>query len=1180
MLSQQMRSCDSTKIEAVVPSATGPLKNQDACRFVTIVPMLPTCSQLGLNCRHLSPTDTPSIALTNYNFHPTSKLQSTIEDSTLPLPTLIPKTQRFDRDACRFVPITTMLTTCGVLGLNCHHPSPIDDSLRFPFQRSSVDWVYSYFEDFSQSTACNAIRFGECSSTSLDRLWYLYSYIYKPTTTICYGIFIFLNSRHTSPIRSLPSVKHTTTPSTSLPLFTTRSFTTSSSTTRSTLQLSILLESTSAPSLSITLGPFFVNFIKSIIFLSLAAVDYKDNDPESPTRPDIRYKFESLHASPFRFLAISTPTTPFISIPFCTTNSTLHLLAFLESTVPSLPPPSRTLFVIFFLSPVRAVGRDTDAVTSTTTSYVSPSNFIKSIIFLSLSSVDNNSQASKDIATIVGDTEDKASPAVTIITNDTTAAVYFAVFDVESSADIMKTTTSSYLLSNNNRSSFNNGDIFGRTGTTTHILRSRRTTDILRSQRLKLFARNDAPVPVTMTTHVSSSPSEHVSSSSSFTVAVAPAVAVGAPSVVKMTTYAAIFITLLGSHIIDHGSLLYLTQQILLYNQQYVYDGGNNDSVSSVTVTYAVTMSSVTIIYAVTMTTSADEAQYDYHYCDTAVSIVSPFTVTVGATNNMTSAVSIASPSIGIDTESSIVIDAESSAVITKTTTSSSRLSNSNRSDSSTATMRMLLYKLNTVSDVDTMFKLNVDTTSPAIMKSYNTVYNLYFNTVFDSRSSISNDSDSFGRILLVIQHDPSIYNNPSSFNNAEDYSGRTGNNDNHYGDTTVSNSLIVTLKTYDTIYDLYFDTVVAITVAVGAPFVITMTTCDSSYHPTGTVLCPVYQQTIVAPIFITLLPSHIIDHGSVSYLTLQILLYNQQYVYDDGNKDSVSSVTVTYAVTMSSITVTYAVTMKTSADEAQYDCYYCDTAVSIASPSTVTVGDTDNMTSAVTQTITSHGTCTTNDGCTGEHDIDSYFDTVFDTAVSIASPSLGIDTESSIVIDTEFSTVSVASNTAPSTGNDSLATVTFDTVHSLYFDITFNTAINTAFTSASHVSPSNDIDSTSSAIYDGDSSAGNDSPTAVMVEPYDMQRDTSVLYDRNLSAITIMTTAVKMMTNDMNTAVYLAVIDAESSADITNAISSCASPQIISVLSTLMSLHRTLHLIITSLLFLFSNPYFDTISC
>ena len=42
----------------------------------------------------------------------------------------------------------------------------------------------------------------------------------------------------------------------------------------------------------------------------------------------------------------------------------------------------------------------------------------------------------------------------------------------------------------------------------------------------------------------------------------------------------------------------------------------------------------------------------------------------------------------------------------------------------------------------------------------------------------------------------------------------------------------------------------------------------------------------------------HIIDHGSVLYLVLQILLYNQPYVYDHSNNDSVSSVTVTSAVT------------------------------------------------------------------------------------------------------------------------------------------------------------------------------------------------------------------------------------------------------------------------------------------
>ena len=112
------------------------------------------------------------------------------------------------------------------------------------------------FGDYSQPTACIATRFGECSSTSLDKLWYTYSYIYIPAST---------------------------------------------------------------------------------------------------TVPNIRYKFESLHASPFWLLAILKPATPFISIALCNTSSTLHLMAFLESTIPSFQPPSWTLFVIFFLSPVGTV---------------------------------------------------------------------------------------------------------------------------------------------------------------------------------------------------------------------------------------------------------------------------------------------------------------------------------------------------------------------------------------------------------------------------------------------------------------------------------------------------------------------------------------------------------------------------------------------------------------------------------------------------------------------------------------------------------------------------------------------------------------------------------------------------------------------------------------------------------
>ena len=137
---------------------------------------------------------------------------------------------------------------------------------------------------------------------------------------------------------------------------------------------------------------------------------------------------------------------------------------------------------------------------------------------------------------------------------------------------------------------------------------------------------------------------------------------------------------------------------------------------------------------------------------------------------------------------------------------------------------------------------------------------------------------------------------------------------------------------------------------------------------------------------------------------------------------------------------------MKTSADEAQYDYYYCDTTVSIASLSTVMVDDTNNMTSAV----------------------------------SIASPSIGIDTESSIVIDTESSSVSSSYNNNNG-GIDK---------HMYVFNMT------------------------SFAFHNGIIAADNDAVSS--------------------AAVTIMTTAVKMMTNDMNTAVYFAVIDAESFADIT----------------------------------------------
>ena len=95
-------------------------------------------------------------------------------------------------------------------------------------------------------------------------------------------------------------------------------------------------------------------YLYSYIYRPLT-IDNEDNDSASTTKPDIRYEFKSLHASLFRFLVILKYTTPSISMTLCTTSTTLHLLAFLESTVPLFSPPSCTLFVIFFLSPVGAI---------------------------------------------------------------------------------------------------------------------------------------------------------------------------------------------------------------------------------------------------------------------------------------------------------------------------------------------------------------------------------------------------------------------------------------------------------------------------------------------------------------------------------------------------------------------------------------------------------------------------------------------------------------------------------------------------------------------------------------------------------------------------------------------------------------------------------------------------------
>ena len=64
------------------------------------------------------------------------------------------------------------------------------------YSASLLTQICLYFGNYSQSTACIETRFGECSSTLFHQLWYLYSYIYKLTTTIIsYRIYLFLNSQ-------------------------------------------------------------------------------------------------------------------------------------------------------------------------------------------------------------------------------------------------------------------------------------------------------------------------------------------------------------------------------------------------------------------------------------------------------------------------------------------------------------------------------------------------------------------------------------------------------------------------------------------------------------------------------------------------------------------------------------------------------------------------------------------------------------------------------------------------------------------------------------------------------------------------------------------------------------------------------------------------------------------------
>ena len=353
-------------------------------------------------------------------------------------------------------------------------------------------------------------------------------------------------------------------------------------------------------------------------------------------------------------------------------------------------------------------------------------------------------------------------------------------------------------------------------------------------------------------------------------------------------------------------------------------------------------------------------------------------------------------------------MDVFDSTDITKTTTSSPR-SLFHNGDSFTA-----IYELNA-----NAIAYSMNTAKHSAIINAESSADMTKSTI--SYVSPSNDIDTKSSAVSVVEETTLAYdlsnNIPSSFNY---------NNDLHfdlvlylvfveillYNQQNVFSYSTVTLKTYDTVYDLYFDA------TFGTPF-------------------------------------HIIDHGSVLYLNLiQILLYDQQNVISCAavttdmtcntavfviteissginDEDSFTFTIVTTAIiTMTTVfhespsaihdEMPFAVKDEISsvavADGAQYDYYYGDTAVSIASPSII--------------------------------------------AVSIVSTSIVIDPESSIVIDTEFSTVSAAYNKDSSAGNDSAVSVaikvTFTAVTIMTtvfdghtcdndFDLYFNTIFDTS---------------------------------------------------------------------------------------------------------------------------------------
>ena len=158
-----MKGCDSIKVEAVGDLPTDQLKDE-FCRLKYNSQTGCCLGGVSLICHNNSQTDTSSISLTTYNIECTIGFsRHKIEDSTLP-------NNKFGGVNSLSLPFPSQRSSVELL---FNHLEGI-----IATQLPSMNGVCSYFKYCSQATACIATSFREYGLTALDKLWYLYSYIY------------------------------------------------------------------------------------------------------------------------------------------------------------------------------------------------------------------------------------------------------------------------------------------------------------------------------------------------------------------------------------------------------------------------------------------------------------------------------------------------------------------------------------------------------------------------------------------------------------------------------------------------------------------------------------------------------------------------------------------------------------------------------------------------------------------------------------------------------------------------------------------------------------------------------------------------------------------------------------------------------------------------------------------